>query len=201
MLRPSIRTVRGFTLAETIVVIALVAIVGVAMQYAIQYFYRANAYVLQSTAAINSARNGVSTMASHMREATYGDDGSFPLANLSTSSVTFFADVDRDGGVERVKAYLIGTTFYRVVTNAGGTPLSYNGQAPATSTLATHVKNGTSTPIFRFYDNNGAELTGSINLTEVSSISVTLKVDVNPQRAPEIYTLTQSATLRNLETE
>lgn len=197
----STSTPRGFTLAETVVVIGLVAIVGVALQYAIQYFYRANAYVLQSTAAINSARTGVTTMASHMREATYGDDGSYPLSNLSTSSVTFFADVDRDGGVERVKAYLIGQTFYRVVTNAGGTPLTYSGQTPATSTLATYVKNGTSTPIFRFYDNNGAELTGAINLTEVSSISVTLKVDVNPQRAPEIYTLTQSATLRNLDNE
>lgn len=197
----SISSTRGFTLAETLVVIALVSIVGVALQYAIQYFYRANAYVLQSTAAINSARNGVTTMTSHMREATYGDDGSFPLSNVSTSSITFFSDVDRDGGVERVKAYLIGQTFYRVVTNAGGAPLTYSGQTPATSTLATYVKNGTSTPIFRYYDDSGTELTGTINLTEVSSISITLKVDVNPLRAPEIYTLTQRAMLRNLESE
>lgn len=191
----------GFTLLETLVVVSIVALVGVSMQYAIQYFYRANAYVLQGTAAINSARNGVTTIASNVREATYGDDGSYPIAAAATSSLTFYADVDRDGGVERVKAYLVGTTFYKVVTNAGGNPLSYTGQSPATTTLATYIKNGTSTPLFRYFDDAGTELTGTVTLSDVSSVTVTLKADINPDRAPEIYTLTQTASLRNLRTE
>lgn len=192
---------RGFSLLETLVVVSIVALVGVSMQYAIQYFYRANAYVLQGTAAINSARNGVTTIASNVREATYGDDGSYPIAAAATSSMTFYADVDKDGGVERVKAYLVGMTFYKVVTNAAGNPLSYSGQSPATTTLATYIKNGTSTPLFRYFDDSGTELTGTVTLSDVSSVTVTLKADVNPNRAPEIYTLTQTASLRNLRTE
>ena len=192
---------RGFTLVETLVVIAIVSIVGLALQHAIQYFYRANAYVLQGTAAVNSARNGVTTFSSNIREATYGDDGAYPVALAATTSITFYADVDKDGGVERVKTYLLGSVLYRVVTNAAGNPPSYIGQASATSTIATHVANGTSTPLFRYFDAAGAELTGMVDVSEVRSIAVTLMVDINPQRAPDIYTLTQTAMLRNLSSE
>lgn len=191
---------RGFTLAEMLVVIAMTGIIGLAMQYAIQYFYRANAYVLQGTAAINSARNGVTETTSNLREATYGDDGSYPISNADVASITYYSDVDKDGGVERVRTYLIGQTLYRTVTNAGGNPPSYTGQTPATTTLASYVSNGV-TPIFRYYDNAGTELTGTVNLAQVSSIGMTLMVDINPLRAPDIYTLTQSATLRNINSE
>lgn len=191
---------RGFTLAEMLVVIAMTGIIGLAMQYAIQYFYRANAYVLQGTAAINSARSGVTETTSNLREATYGDDGSYPVSNADVTSITYYSDVDKDGGVERVRTYLIGQTLYRTVTNAGGNPPSYTGQTPATTTLATYVSNG-ATPIFRYYDNAGVELTGTINLANISSIGMTLMVDINPLRAPDIYTLTQSATLRNVGSE
>ncbi len=192
---------RGFTLAEMLVVIAMTGVIGLAMQYAIQYFYRANAYVLQGTGAINSARNGVTETTSNLREATYGDDGSYPISSVGTSTIVFYSDVDKDGGVERVRTYLIGKTLYRTVTNAGGNPPSYTGQTPATTTLATYVSNGTSTPIFKYYNNVGTELTGTVNLAQVSSIGMTLMVDINPLRAPDIYTLTQSATLRNVNSE
>jgi len=192
---------RAFTLIETLVVVAVVAIVGLAIHMVILRFYQANSYVLQGTAAVNSARNGVTTLSSNIREVTYGDDGAYPLAQAATSSVTFYADVDKDGGVERVRVYLIGSTLYRVVVNAAGNPPTYVGQTPATTTIATYVANGTSTPLFRYFDENGVELTGTVATSEVASVLTSLMVDINPQRAPDIYTLTQSATLRNLRSE
>ena len=191
----------AFTLVETLVVVALVSIVGLGMQAAIQYFYRANAYVLQGTAAVNSARTGVTTFTSNIREATYGDDGAYPVSSVGTSSMTFYADVDTDGGVERVKTYTIGTTLYRVVTEAVGNPPSYAGQTPATTTIATFVANGTSTPLFRYFNTAGTELTGTIDVSDVASVTMTLMVDINPFRAPDIFTLTQSATIRNLRSQ
>lgn len=192
---------RAFTLIETLVVVAVVGIVGLAIHMVILRFYQANSYVLQGTAAVNSARNGVTTLSSNIREVTYGDDGAYPLAQAATSSVTFYADVDKDGGVERVRVYLIGSTLYRVVVNAAGNPPTYVGQTPATTTIATYVANGTSTPLFRYFDENGTELTGTVATSEVASVLTSLMVDINPQRAPDIYTLTQSATLRNLRSE
>jgi len=79
----------AFTLVETLVVVTVVTIVGLAVQMMIQRFYIGNAYVLQGTAAVNSARTGVTTLASNLRDIAYGDDGSFPSNPAHTSSDIF----------------------------------------------------------------------------------------------------------------
>ncbi len=192
---------RAFSLAETIIVIAIIGVVGLALNSMIGYFYRSNAYLLQETSAIDSAHRGLEFAFGNLREASYGDDGSYPVENAATSTVTFYSDVDKDGPVEKVRLYLASGTLYRGVTNSAGNPPSYAGQTESTFTISTSVVNGTSTPIFRYYDATGAELTGTVDTSKISSISTTLRVDLNPLRAPDIFTLTGRATLRNLRTQ
>ncbi|RTL01734.1 MAG: hypothetical protein EKK59_02685 [Neisseriaceae bacterium] len=189
---------RGFTLAEVVTVVAITTVVGVALTSMITYFYRSNAYLFQQTSAVDSATRGLQISFKNLREASYGDDGSYPVESAATSSMVFYSDIDPDGPVERVRIYLLNGTLYRVVTNSGGSPPSYVGQATATSTIATSVVNGTSTPLFRFYDANGVELTTPVNTAKVSTVTTQLLVDLNPTRAPDIITLRASATIRNL---
>lgn len=198
MQQSSRNPVRGFTLAETVVVISLTAVVGVAVMNMITFFYTSNAYVFQQTGAVDSAHRGLDFAFHNLREASYGDDGSYPVAEGATSTVTFYSDVDNDGPVEKVRIYLYNGTLYRVVTNSAGSPPSYVGQSQSTTTIATSVRNTASTPIFRYYDSTGALLTTPVDTSKVSSISTELVVDLNPQRAPDIFTLRASATLRNL---
>ncbi|MBU1292641.1 type II secretion system GspH family protein [Patescibacteria group bacterium] len=189
---------RAFTLVETIVVVAILATVGVGLLTMIAYFYRSNAYVLEQTTALDSAHRGIDEAFGILREASYGEDGAFPLAAAATSSIMFYSDIDIDTPVERVHLYLSNGTMYQGVTNAAGNPPSYVGQPETTYTIATYVKNATSTPIFRYYNTVGTELTGTINLADVASVKLRLDVDLNPLRAPNILTIEQSATLRNL---
>jgi prepilin-type N-terminal cleavage/methylation domain-containing protein len=189
---------RGFTLLETIVVVAILAVVGVGLLSMIAYFYRSNAFVLEQTSALDSAHRGIDDAFGVLREASYGEDGSYPIALAATSSMTFYSDVDSDSPVERVRLYLSNGTFYQGVTNAAGSPPSYTGQTESVYTIATWVSNATSTPIFRYYNTDGTELTGSIVLSDVASVRLRLDVDLNPLRAPNILTMEQSATLRNL---
>lgn len=198
MLRYSRNYHRGFTLAETIVVVAIVSVVGVALTSLIAYFYKSNSYIFQQTGAIDSAHRGLEYSFKNLREASYGDDGAYPVESAATSSIVFYSDVDNDGPVERVKIYLLNGTFYRVVTNSAGSPPSYVGQSSATTTIATSVVNATSTPIFRYYGQTGAELSAPADTSKVASVSTELRVDLNPARAPDIFTLKASATLRNL---
>jgi hypothetical protein len=193
-------TYRGFSLAETIVVIALTALVGGALLSAIRYFYINNAYVFEAATSVDQARRGVATMLHNVREASYADDGNYPIGSAATSSITFYSDVDSDGGIERVKIWSVGTTLYKVVTNAGGNPPTYAGQASATSTIASYLRNATSTPIFTYYDSTGAQLaTTSPDISQIVGIRARVDIDLNPNRAPQIFTLTGSATLRNLK--
>ena len=193
------RVPSGFTLVETLVVIALTVLVGVALINMIQYFYRTNDYVLQEGSAVQSARQGLSTAIQDLREASYGDDGSYPIATAATSTVTFYADVNGDGDVEKVQYYLSGTTLYEAVTHSNGTPPSYVGQSAATSTVATYVRNSTSTPIFQYYDDTGALLSSPINISNIALITTNLQIDVDTKRSPSTYSLIGSVTLRNLE--
>lgn len=189
---------KGFTIIEMVTVIAIIALVGGALSYMIQYFYRVNDYVLQEQEAVASGRQGLTIAMENLRAASYGDDGSYPIGTAATSSLTFYADVYGTGDVEEVKYYLSGGTLYRGIITATGTPPAY-GQTQSTSTVATYVVNATSSPIFQYYDDNGNLLSSPVNVSLISSISTTLQIDADPKRAPGTYTLLGSATLRNLD--
>ena len=123
------------------------------------------------------------------------------LTAAATSTVTFFAEADGDVPIEKVRYYLSKKTLYRGITNAAGSPPSYSGQPESTSTISTYIMNSTSTPIFRYYDENGAELSVPIDTIEITSIQVKIQSDLNPNRAPYVFELSGSATLRNLRSQ
>lgn len=190
---------RGMTLAELLVTIAILSVVTTAIMGLIQSFYKDNAYLLEETSALASARKGVSDASRYVREASYGDDGAYPIAVAGTSTLTFYSDTDQDSLVERVQYSLIDGTLYRSITNATGSPPVYPAAAAATSTIATDVRNTSATPIFSYYDASGTQLsTTSPSLVSITSVQVHLLVDLNPNRAPNVFELTQSSTLRNL---
>lgn len=189
---------RGFTLVEVLVLITVTGILGITLNTLIVNFYRANSFLLQQTSAIDSARKGLRLSFQNLRQATYGEDGSYPIQSAATSSITFYSDVDNDGSVEKIQLYLSNLSFYRSVTEATGTPLAYTA-TPATTTIAAYVRNATSSPIFRYYDVDGIEISSStIPIGAIASISTSLQIDLNPARAPDILTLEETATLRNL---
>lgn len=191
---------RGMTLVEAVVVVGITAAVGATMLLAIRYFYVNNSYVFDAANSVSQARRGLATMLHNVREASYADDGNYPIGSAATSTVTFYSDVDADGGIERVKIWRSANTLYRVVTNAAGSPPSYAGQPSATSTLASYLRNATSTPLFKYYDSSGNQLaTTSPDISKIAIIRAHIEVDLNPNRAPQIFTLEGGATLRNLK--
>lgn len=192
---------RGFTFVEVLVLISVTAIVGFTIETLIANFYIDNDYILESTKAIDNAHRGLRASFQDLREASYGADGSYPLQNVATSTITFYSDVDGNGVVDKIRLYLSNGSFYLGVTDPTSSPPTYVGQPEATTTIAQYVRNGTSSPIFRFYDDNGVELVATsspIDISAVRSISTALMIDVNPNRAPDILTLMETATLRNL---
>lgn len=191
-------SIRGFTLAETLVVIAIVSVVGLALSTMIAYFYKSNAFLLEQTAANDSAQRGLTRAFESLREASYGEDGSYPILQVATSSVTFYSDIDTDTPVEKVRLYLSNGSLYRGVTNTAGNPPTYAGQTETISIIATYVKNAPTTPLFRYFDSAGTELTGAVNLSDIVAVRTRLEVDLNPARAPNILILEQTATIRNL---
>lgn len=190
-------TKKAFTLIETIMVIALTALISLTLGTLIVYFYKTDAYAIEQSTAVAQARRGVEDAMRYLREASYGSDGSYPIQSVATSSITFYANVDSDAVIERISYSLIKRVLYRTVTQPAGNPPVYTG-AVSTSTIATPVVNAPGTPIFRYFDGNGVELASPVNISKIASVSTTVVIDTNLARAPVSFTLSGGATLRNL---
>jgi len=191
----------GFTLVETVVIVAVTALVSVTLGWLLAYFYKTNAYALEQSTAVGQARRGVEDAMLYLREASYGSDGSYPIKSVATSSITFYANTNNDSIIERVTYSLINGTFYRAVATPTGNPPSYVNATIATSTISMPVTNSTSTPMFRYFNNVGAELFAPVDISKISSIRTIVVIDVNVNRSPVAFTLSGGATLRNLKTQ
>lgn len=189
---------RGITLIETVVSVSIFTVIMVVVVTSVLFFYRANSSSLEQSYQIDSARRGVEFLTRDIREATHGDDGSYPVSTIGPTSFTFYSDTDLDREVEQISYTLSGTTLSRTVKEPSGTPLSYAGVGTTTS-VSLYVRNGEEgQPIFRYYDGAGSEVTNYQQVGDVRFVNVNLIVNILPVRAPEEFTLRSSATLRNL---
>lgn len=191
---------RGLTLVETIVVLSLFLILMLAVSQSIASFYRLNAYTIAQAYQVDTARKGVDDLTRDLREMTYADDGAFPLVSMSSTSVSFFSNVDNDPSVEFVKYALQGTTLMKYVYNATGSPPTYSTSTPQqTKTLSEYVQNTLqATPMFVYYGMNGSEATATSTVTDIRYIGMRIIVNIDPVRDPGEYMLRSSAALRNL---
>lgn len=203
MMRRAPRIASGLSLLETVIAIAVGTSLLLAIMSTIRTFYRSNAFTIDQVITINDARKGIEYLARDIREATYGDDGSFPVLAIAPQSFTFFADIDNDTGIERVRYFVDGSdnTLKRGIVKASGAPLSYNPASETISVIVRNVRNIVlATTTFRYFNESGAEITNFGNITAVAHVRLNLVVNVNPTRAPNDFFLRSSATLRNLKT-
>ncbi len=190
---------RAFTLIETVVVIGVTALIAVTLGTLLAYFYKTNAYTLEQSTAVAQARRGIEDAMRYVREASYGNDGSYPVANAGTSTITFYANINSDPAIEQVTYTLQNGTLYRVVAEPAGVMPSYAGATLATTTVATSVVNDPLTPVFRYFDNTGTELSAPVDVSKIASVETTVVIDTDVNRAPVSFTLSGGATLRNLK--
>lgn len=186
------------TLIETVVWVAVTLSAMLAIVTSVQYFYRTNNYTVEQAAAVSSAQRGIEAMVKTMREAAYASTGAYPIIQISTSSVAFYADVDSDPFIERLRFFIDGNTLKRGIIDPVGDPPVYSG-TEVISTVSDSVRNvdqGVTT--FRYYDVNGDLMTDLTDISALRFIEVTIVVNINPFRMPNQFTLRSTAALRNL---
>lgn len=192
---------RGLTIIEMIVTLAIFLIVMGALVNSILFFYRANASSLEQGIQIETARRGIELFVRDVREATYADNGSYPLQDIATSSTTFYSDTDTDGSIERIRYTLIGTRLYRNVTDASGSPLAYTGGG-VTTTVSEYVRNfDENVSVFRYYNASSTEVLPSGSVADIVSVTINLIVDIVQKHTPGTFTLIESATIRNVRAQ
>lgn len=187
---------KGFTLTETIVVIGISTLVLLAVIGFIYYFYRTSGYNLSQMAAVNSARRGMEIMVREIREATFSDEGSYPVKQAGSDSFTFYSDIDKDDNVERVRYFLENNILNKGVLKATGSPPQYQEENEQVKILSRNIRDE---GIFTFYNKENLEIEELEILADIRLIQIQLVVNTDPNRPPGEFTLISNAQLRNLK--
>ena len=85
--------IQGLTLVETIVVVTIFSLLMIGVANSIAAFYRFNAYTIAQAYQVAEARRGVERLVRDVREMTYADDGTFPLARMEEHLIGFYSDI------------------------------------------------------------------------------------------------------------
>lgn len=193
----------GFTVVEMIVVVAIFAMISLAVANFQRSIFQTSSTVSGSLTTSYDARVILRTMTRELRTSSVGSNGSYPLVQAATSSITFFADIDSDNVREQVRYFLVGTNLRKGVIKPSGSPLSYVPANESVATIATNIRNSTSTPLFQYfsssYDGTTAALTNPVSITAVRLVKINLTLDVDIRKAPVSRTYTSQVSLRNLK--
>ena len=183
------------------VVVVIYSLIIYAIFQSILMFYKFNAYAIAQSHQVDTARRGMETMVRDMREMTFADDGTFPLALMGKNKIGFFSDIDRDNSVEYVEYELSTTTILKKrIYGATGNPPVYSSTPEKTEILSEYVQNlNQATSTFYYYDKNGVLANASSTVTDIAYVAAQIIVNIDPLRDPGQFMLKGSAALRNLK--
>ena len=188
----------GMTLIETVVWVAITTSAMLAIVTSVQYFYRTNNYAVEQAAAISSAQRGIESMVKTMREAAYSSEGAYPVIALATSSISFYADIDEDPFIEKVRYFIQEGSMMRGIVGPSGDPPTYTG-TESVSSLSDYVRNtDQEVDAFQYYNASGTPMADLTKVGDMRFVQATIVVNVNPYRLPNQFTLRSTASLRNL---
>lgn len=192
----------GFSLVEIVVTVAIAGgIFLVVLQFG-QDIFSINSTAGANLNAQTDGRRVLKTMVKELRSTSPSSLGAYPIASVSTSSITFFSNIDSDSYKEQVRYFLQGTNFKKGVIKPSGSPLIYNPANEVVTTMIRDIK-PTTTPIFDYYDQNYSgtttPLTFPINIPAVRHIRITVPIEKDINKLPGLIIVVSQVTLRNLK--
>jgi prepilin-type N-terminal cleavage/methylation domain-containing protein len=191
---------QGFTLMEIVVAMGIMVIIGVLGTYFARDITDSTLRVNRSLLTQQQLQQTLQLMVPEIRSASQSNDGSYPIVQATTSTFTFFSDIDQDGDFDRVRYFLNGTNLDKGVISPSGVPLSY---PTSTETLRTLVENMVASQIFTYYGETATStqsvpLPFPVNVLAIKTVEVTLVANQGTTSTPAFVGVKNQATIRNL---
>lgn len=195
------RSTAGMTLMETVIAIGIYLVLMLAVFSSITSLYRYNAYSIEQSGEIDSARRGITEWNRDVKEMTTAEDGTWPITVIEPHRLGYYSDTDKDDSVEYVEYVLATTTLVKYTYNPTGSPATYDLSTPDTSeTLSVYVQNiNQATSTFFYFDNVGNALNAASPIIDVRYIQAQIIVNIDPDRNPGEFMLRSSLAPRNLK--
>lgn len=194
---------RGITLLEVLVAIGIATLVIGSVISVFLVSLRSKDIVFDQLLSQGQARQVVQEFVGELRGARASSIGAYPLETAGTSTIVFYANVDSDTLVERVRYFISSTgTFKRGVIKATGTPMTYPTNSESITSMVNYVS---STTGFFYYNQSYAgavtstPLTQPVSVTTVRLVEIRLVLDRDPTKSPVPIIIQSKTELRNLK--
>ena len=189
----------GFTLIETLIVIGILIFIGLAIANFQVDIFRFNTTTQSGLSTNFEIRRTFKNFTADMRTASPSSTGAFPILEASSSTLTFYANIDSDIAVERVRYFVSSSTLWRAVLKPTGSPLSYSG-TEAVNGVVTGVLDHS---VFFYYKEGNVStstlLFSPIDPKNITLVKLLLSVDKDTNRPPSTILSETSVLVRNLK--
>lgn len=196
---------RGMTLVEALIAISIFAIGIEGFSLLFINSWKANSYTFEMGQSSMAVSQGMNQLIVYLRGIRQGDDGSYPIKSAQNNDLIVFSDYDKDGITERVHFYRSGNQIvmgYR--KPSGGLPKTYASGDQGTQVMVSSIVNEANVPIFYYYNQNypgdqaGNPVPTPANVGDIHLVKILLKININPNRAPDNLETSSFVELRNL---
>ncbi|MEI7891210.1 MAG: prepilin-type N-terminal cleavage/methylation domain-containing protein [bacterium] len=199
------KTAAGFTLVETLVAIAIFVIGMQATVLFVAKTLKSKAYTMEMGKSSFVVSRSVGDLIGYLRRVRQSDAGGYPIVSASGNDLVVYSDYDKDGKTERLHIYLTGGKIYLGMRKPSTSfPKTYAAGDEATVEIAKQIVNTTSDPMFSYYNKDYPQDTinnpvaSPVDVSQVRLIKIFLKINIDPNRAPDNIQQQSFVELRNL---
>lgn len=194
----------GYTLVEIMVVMFILGIILAIFSAFAVFYLNSYSFSFEENQSIGTAQYNTNLMVREIREARISEQGGWPIIEALDNSFSFYADVNDDGRTDHVRYFLENTDLKRGVIEPTVFPISYPVENEEIKTIAERVDNE-GLPVFTYYNGDWPQdqinnpLPQGSRLLATRFVSVTLRINVDPDHGSEPVELTSGVQIRSLK--
>lgn len=192
----------GFSFIEILIVVAIASSLVFVVSSFTNNFNALENIVTQKLQSRSDIEQTLQILTSEIRSAGPSSAGAYAITSATSTALSFYSDIDKNGTLEKVR-YVLGTsTIDKGITKPTGTPATYPTSSEVISSVVDHVVISTTTPLFTYYGTNytgiEAPLASTTDVTQIRVIRVRFYADINPGASPRPAYFSATINVRNL---
>lgn len=194
---------QGLTLIELLVGIFIFVVLMISVAGFFNYFFDSYYFTLEGNKSLNQVRHSLDELSTELRQVRTSEEGAYPFEVVDNNEISFYADIDGNGRVEKVRYFLSGSSLYRGVIEPGELPVIYDSNNESVKLISEFINNQ-SQPLFYYYnqdwpvDEINNPLVQEHRLLSTRLVRVVLKVNTSPGLIEDVV-LQTSVMIRNLK--
>jgi type II secretory pathway pseudopilin PulG len=201
----SINMNRGLTLIEIVVTMGIITMVVLMIGAFGLDISNFQIFLGNTLSAQQEIRQTLQVLVSEARAMHSADNGSYAIASVTSSSFSFYSDIDDDGSFEKIRYFLDSSILKKGTIEPSGVPAVYDSGSENVKDVVGYVVSGTAVEdaIFSYYDDTftGVELPliFPINISDITMVQVKITADQSPENISSIVTSSEMVLLRNIK--